>query len=114
MPFTYIENAPSISTTEYSLVNNSTTVATSTVQCQAQLVLDLNALAAGDVFLVRLREKARTADTQRIAETWVLSGVQGSPIWCSPAVMLARGWDFTIQRTAGADRTIPYSIRYVT
>jgi hypothetical protein len=114
MAFNFIEGAPTISTDEYSLVNNSTTIAELDTPCQAQLFLDLNNLTMGDTLVITLREKTRAADTQRIIEQWVITNNVGSSIWVSPSLLLARGWDFTLQRTTGSNIVIPYSIRYVT
>lgn len=75
-----------------------------------QCWLDLNALAAGDTYVLRLYEKVN-GSTQRLAESWTFSGVQGKPIFATPGMLLVDGWDFTLQKVAGTDRTIQYSIR---
>lgn len=103
----------SISTTEFSLTLNSTSgaPATKTDKVTASLVLDVNAIAAGDQFLITLYDKARSADTQRKVATWILTGAQAEPVFMTPPLIIGEGWDFTIKKLAGTDRTITSSIR---
>jgi hypothetical protein len=103
----------SIGTSEYSLTLNSTSgvPAAKTDKGTITLALDLNAVAAGDQFEVTLYEKCRSADTQRKAAKWIVTGAQAEPIFMSPPLMLGEGWDFTIKKLAGTDRTITSEIR---
>lgn len=80
-----------------------------------QLVLDLNAAADGDVFEIRVKEKARSGDTQRTIECFVVANnvSTDSELWVSPAVVLLHGWDMTLKQTAGTGRAVPWSIRKV-
>lgn len=105
-------NSASISTTEYSLPANSTTLATNTTDGVYQLLLDLNAMAAGDSYTIKMYEKVQSSGTKRVCYTAVVEGAQ-SEIWVSPSIILMNGWDMTMQRTAGSDRTIEWSIRQV-
>ena len=92
-----------ISTTEWSLTTD-TSYDTADAQTTAgiyQLVLDLSDMIAGDQLQIRLYEKCRSGDTQRVAEQWILTGAQSQPIWISPAVMLVHGWGFTLDALAG-------------
>jgi hypothetical protein len=102
--------------TEFSLTNASTTVAAQTTAGIYSVALDLNALALGDTYELRLYEKARAADTQRalLLETFNdAQGVDGA-IMVSPSFQLGAGWDFTLKRTAGSDHTITWSVRGIT
>lgn len=101
-----------LSTTEWSLVNDSSTIAAETTDGVYQLFLDLNDMIAGDVVEVRLYEKVLSSGTQRLVELWTLSGAQSKPIWTLPAVILLHGWDFTIKATSGTV-DVPYSVRKV-
>jgi hypothetical protein len=94
-------------TTEHTL-NTTTPETTAGVY---QLVLDLNALAAGDTLEIRLKEKAGAATTQRLLLLDTLTGVQAEPLWMSPSLHLRHGWDMTVKQTAGVGRAIPWSIR---
>ena len=115
MTASYIENTATISTTQVSLTTN-TTYSTSNAQTTAgsvQLWLDVNALALGDVFEVALYEKTKSGGTQRVAQSWIIAGPQALPIWVSPAFLVRNGWDFTLIKKSGTDRSIDWSIRNV-
>jgi hypothetical protein len=101
--------------TEYSLVNASTTLATETTDGAYQLFLDVNAVALGDTYEIRCYEKVRGADTQRVCQMATISHAQGADgaIWYSEPIVLMNGWDYSVKRTAGSDRTITWSIRKV-
>lgn len=105
--------SPTITTAEYSLVSGSTTLASSTTDGVFQVFIDFANLAAGDEFEITVREKATAAGTQRVVFVAFASGIQGSPIWVSPSLILIHGWDVTLHKNAGTDRVIPYSIRQV-
>jgi len=106
-------NSATISTTEYDLPNNSTTVSSQTADGVVQIFLDLNNLAAGDHYWTKFYEKARSGDTQRVVERYTHFGAQGTPIWTAPSLIVAHGWTMTVQKKAGTDRAIPWSIRRV-
>lgn len=78
-----------------------------------QAYVDLNALAAGDVYEFRMYEKAYAAQTQRLAYSCRFAGVQGTPMWVSPAFCLGTGWDMVLIKIAGTDRTIVARISQV-
>lgn len=99
--------------TEYSLTSYSTAIQARTAAGVYQIFIDGSALAVGDTYVVRVYERARTGDTQRLAAAWYLSGPLIEPLWVSPSLILMRGWDFTLQRIAGSDRSISWSVRQV-
>jgi hypothetical protein len=76
-----------------------------------QLFVDCNAMVAGDVTLIRIKEKAISGGTQRKCVTHTLVGAQADPLWVSEAYMLLHGWDMTIEQTDGTARSYPWSIR---
>ncbi len=78
-----------------------------------QVVIDCNAMAAGDILVIRIKEKARSADTQRLAYRTTLSGAQGEPLWVSPSMIVMHDWDVSIEQTDGTGRAFPWSIRLV-
>ena len=107
-----ISGTEAIATTEWSLATD-TSYDTADAQTTAglyQLVLDLSDMIAGDQLQIRLYEKVRSGDTQRVVEQWILTGAQSQPIWISPAVMLIHGWDWTLVALAGTI-TVNWSIR---
>jgi hypothetical protein len=109
----YVDTGTLISTTEYSLTNDSTTIAAQTDDGLYQAFIELNNMASGDTYVIRIYEKVYGAATQRVAQSWTLTGAQADPIWVSPHLQLMHGWDITMQRTAGTDRSIAWSIRKV-
>lgn len=109
----YVDTGTTIGTTEYSLTNDSTVIATQTDDGLYQAFIDLNAMASGDTYEIRVYEKVYAAATQRVAHKWTLSGAQAEPVWVSPHLQLMHGWDVTVKRTAGTDRSIAWSIRKV-
>lgn len=102
-----------VGTTEWSLTTDTAGPDAETSDGVFQIFLDLNALAAGDVFELTLYEKVLSTSTQR--KTWSASfaDVQGTPNWPSPTLILMHGWDFTIKKISGTDRLIDWSIRKV-
>lgn len=103
----------SVSTTELSLVSGTSTLQEVAVAGVYQVLLDLSAMANGDVFEVRVYEKVQSSSTKRVVSVFVFADAQGADnaIAALPPLHLMHGWDITIDRTAGADRTIEYSIR---
>lgn len=111
MAITFSENSATISTTEYSLPNNSTTLTPQADKVYLQVFLDLNALTATEEYLLKVYEKVQSGGTQRIVYTATFIGVQSPPIWTSPTLALGNGWDVTLDKIAGTDRTIVWSLR---
>lgn len=108
------ENSATIGTTLYSAVNNSTTApATSTTVGIYQAFFDTGALAAGDEFAFTCYEKVTSGGTQRIVYQTVIVGAQTQAGLAFPSLILLNGWDFTMQKLAGTDRSIGWSVRQV-
>ena len=102
-----------ISTTETSLVTNTAGPDAETTDGVFQAFVDLANLAAGDQYRLRLYEKARSGDTQRLIEEWIFDGAQSKPLYVSPSFIFLHGWDVTVIKLAGTDRVINWSIRKV-
>jgi hypothetical protein len=102
-----------ISTTEWSLTTNTAGPDVDTNDGIYQFFVDLNALAAGDVFECRMYEKATSAGTQRLVYSCRFAGAQGAPVWASPSFILLHGWDVTLRKIIGTDRSLAWSIRKV-
>lgn len=115
MAITFTNDSASISTSEYSLPADTTTgVPTSqTTDGIYQFFIDFGAMVAGDQYEVKLYEKYDAGGTQRHVETWILTGAQSKPLFTLPSMILGEGWDVTVKRLAGSDRTIGWSIRKV-
>jgi hypothetical protein len=104
----------SITTTEHSMTTDTAGPDTDTTVGCFQACIDLSALLASDVFEFRVYEKARAADTQRLAFYASFSNAQATPLWFSPTLILGAGWDMTLKKVSGTDRTITWSIRGAT
>lgn len=99
-----------IATTEHSLTTDTAGPDAETSDGVFQLFVDVSDMVAGDILQIRLYEKARSADTQRLAMEWILTGLQAAPLWVSDAYVLLHGWDFTLDALAGTI-TCTWSIR---
>lgn len=102
-----------VSTTEWSMTTDSAGPDVDTTSGIFQAFIDLNALAAGDVFTFAAYEKVRTGDTQRKVYTAVFAHAQPTPVWVSPTLILGVGWDMTLIKNAGTDRAINWRISKV-
>ncbi|HSW62176.1 MAG TPA: hypothetical protein VLH56_02475 [Dissulfurispiraceae bacterium] len=115
MAITFTNDFATISTSEYSLPADTTTgVPTSqTTDGVYQVMIDFGAMVAGDQYRVRLYEKSDSGGTQRLVEEWILTGAQSKPMFVMPSFVLGEGWDVTVLRLAGADRSIRWSLRSI-
>lgn len=102
-----------VSTTEHSLTTDTSGPDADTTPGLYQAVLDLNNLASGDVYAFRIYEKVLSASTQRMVMEAIFTGGQSTPVWASPALVLLHGWDMTLLKVTGTDRSIDWSIRRV-
>jgi len=101
----------SISTTEFSCPNNSTTLTPVTADGVYQVFLDTSDMVEGDQLQIRIYEKCRSADTQRIIYEAVLTDTM-AVTWVTPSLILLHGWDVTLDALAGTI-TVNWSIRKV-
>lgn len=101
-----------IGTTEYSLVNNSTTLASSTDVGVYQVFINFANMAAGDEYEIKIKEKVTSAGAQQNIYVAVLDGAQSTP-FVTPTLVLMLGWDVTVDKISGTDRSISWSIRKV-
>ena len=106
----FFAGTQSVSTTEWSLATDAAGPTAQTTDGVFQLFIDANAVTGSDLFQLRLYEKAQSSDTQRVAGEWWI-GKTGTPVIVLPAMVLINGWDFTLLKVTGTDRTITWSIR---
>lgn len=102
----------SISTTEYSLVTDSTTLASNTNVGVYQIFIDFSNMLAGDEYLFTAKEKVTSAGNQQIIYSASLEGRQSTP-FITPTLILIHGWDVTLTLITGSAKTINWSIRRV-
>ena len=99
-----------VSTTEHSCTTDTAGPDADTTAGAYQVFLDVSDMVLGDELQIRIYEKVRSGDTQRVVEQWTLVGAQPKPIWSSPALMLMHGWDCTVKAVSGTV-TVNWSIR---
>lgn len=93
-----------ISTTEYSVTNNSTSIATNTADGIFQLFVDDQGnMTKTEEYQIRVLEKVHNGGTQKQVFLATIKGVQ-SEVFVTPPLALGNGWDFTIKKLAGTDR----------
>lgn len=97
---------------ELSVISGTTTLANDTTDGVYQLFVDPLQMAKGDEFIIRVYEKVKAAGTKRVLFSATLSDLQ-SENFVTPMLILMHGWDMTIQKVAGTDRTFDASIRQV-
>lgn len=100
-----------IGTTEWSLTTNTSGPDAETSANAYQCLLDLNAVANGDIFEFKVYAKVLSSSTQRVVYSARIANAQGNPIWASPVLILIHGWDMTLKKIAGTDRSVDWSIR---
>jgi hypothetical protein len=101
-----------VGVTEFSLVSGTTTLQNITTDGIYQIWIDFANMLAGDEYEICIKEKVTAAGTQRVIYTATLEGRQGSP-FVTPTLILLHGWDVTLRKITGTDRSISWSIRQV-
>lgn len=101
-----------VGATEHSCTTDTSGPDADTTDGVFQVFLDVSDMVAGDQLQVRIYEKVRSADTQRVVYEAILTGAQAQPIWVSPSLVLLHGWDVTLDALAGTI-TVNWSIRQV-
>ena len=107
------QNSGTIGSTEHFLASNSTTKSDQTTDGVYQLWLDFNALQNGDEYRIRAYERISSGGTTRIAMEWTVAHAQSEPMYVTPSLMFLHGWEFSLTKLAGTDRSIAWSIRSV-
>lgn len=106
-------SAVTVSTTELSLISGTVTLQTNATPGIYQLLLDCANMTSTESYELRVYEKAVAGGTKRVLHRALLSGVQATPIFVLPSLLLGVGWDITLDKLAGTDRTFDWSIRKV-
>lgn len=109
MKLTTQNDSATIGSTEYSLPADSTTLAAQTDDCELEVWVELANMAAGDQYRFRLYEKIN-GGTARVAWEAYRTGAQSGPL-VIPRRLVAEGWDVTVKKEAGTDRSFAWSLR---
>lgn len=108
------EGSETVSPTEHSMTTDSAGPDAETSDGIFQAFVDLAALAAGDVFEFKAYETVATSSgTQRLVYSARFAGAQAAPVWVSPTLVLGVGWDMTLKKISGTDRTLVWRIAKV-
>lgn len=116
MPVTEYASIDSVSVggTELSVISGTTSLQSKTDHGIYGLMIDPveAALAKGDYFQVAIYEKVLSGGTQRKVFSTIVGNAQAEP-WIIPPLMLRHGWDMTLKKVAGTDRSWDASVRGV-
>ena len=103
-----------ITTTEYSCPSaaNFTAGVGQAADGVYQVFLDISDMVQGDQLQIRVYEKCRAGDTQRVIYEAIVTGTMADT-WVSPSLILMHGWDVTLLTLAGTSIIVNWSIRQV-
>ena len=113
MALTITDGTATISTTEYFLASASTVKTDQTDDCLLSMWINIEAIAAADVFRIKLYEKVSAAAAQQSMEIGVLSGAQVFP-WLAPMLFVGHAWEVSVTKISGTNRTVRWSLRKAT
>lgn len=74
------------------------------------LHVDTSAMALGDVLVLEVEMKARSAATRRVTEIATFAHVQGQPVKRSVPIMVAHEVAFFLTQSAGTGRAFEWEI----
>jgi hypothetical protein len=103
-----VEGVATIGSTEFSLATNSTTLTPQTDDVYLSVRVSVPAAVAGDVFVVRVYEKINAGSSTPL-DTWTIGGTELVALQL-PLLMVGGGWDVTVQKTAGTDRSVRWTL----
>jgi hypothetical protein len=108
-PFTTSTGSSSISGTEFSLVNGSTSLAASTTAGELEALIDLSGMIAGDQYQIRVVDKVNGGTATNL---WIAfpTGVQ-SGLFRVPPTRVNEGWDVRVKLITGSARTVAWSLK---
>lgn len=114
----YFDTGTSISTTEYSLPNDTNYSAGSgiTQATVLQALIDFANMVAGDQYEIKIYDglyDSSPPPSQSLIYHAVLTGPQ-TGLFVTPSLVLIWNWDVTVKRLAGSDRSIAWSLRGLT
>jgi len=108
MTIAITSNSATIGTTEYYLASNSTSKTSQTLDCMLEVFIDFAAMTATEEYQVKMYEKINTVE--RVLWTTNVRGVQSAPL-VAPSLIVGEGWEVSVKKIAGTDRSIAWSLR---
>lgn len=103
-----------VGTTEWSLTSDSSSIGAISTNAWVQIDIDMSALAAGDVYEVKVYNKAVSGGTQRTCRVYTFAGAQGEPHVSILPGVLGFGWEVSGKKLAGTDRAWDWTIWTIT
>ena len=107
------DGTATISTTEYYLASASTVKTDQTDDALLSVWIEVESVAAADLFRIKLYEKVSAAGTQRSFEIGQITGAQVFP-WVSPMLFVGHAWEVSVTKISGTDRVVRWSLRKAT
>lgn len=108
-PFTPGAGSASISGTEFSLPNGSTTLTPQTTAVNVEVLIDATAMVAGDQYRVQVLDKVNGGTAIVVWEGFI-TGATPQAVRVPPR-RVNEGWDVRAKLTGGSARTIAWSIK---
>jgi hypothetical protein len=110
-----------VSTTEWSMTANTAGPNVCTTAGCFQAFVDLSALAGSDVYELNIYEKVLSAGSQKLVSSVSFSGAvavdaagtRSIAVPVTPTLMLGIGWDMTLVKVQGTDRSLSWRIAQV-
>lgn len=96
--------------TQSATISTEHTLSTQTTAGVYVLVVDCNAMVAGDVVELRLKTKYASGGTERQARIWTLANVQEDANWYSDPIAIDASIKATLKQTAGTGRSFPWNL----
>lgn len=109
----YTMSAVTVSTTEISITGGTSTIQTKTDNGVFSLFVEVTNMAAGDVYEVALYEKVLSGGTARRVVLATLANAQSDGLFVMHGLHLAIGWDLTLKKISGTDRTFNACVRSI-
>lgn len=103
-------DAATIGTTEYSLPNDGTTLTPQTDDCLLSCYVDWTNVAAGDVYRLRIYENIDGTNQRKVRDYFVDAPLPDQYDFG----VVGTGWDITVTKVSGTDRSIAWRIDKVT
>ena len=100
-----------VGTAEWSMTTDTAGPSVTTAAGTYQAFIDLSALAAGDVYRLRIYERVITGGSQLVCGEFIFNGATSEQAAVTATLILEVGWDMTLTKLAGTDRSISWSIR---
>jgi hypothetical protein len=112
MAFTFSGGTATVGATEFSIAANANFSSGSpqTTQAYVQAFINFSALASGDQFRVKIYEKVNGGTQTLTLDPALPTGAQNQ-LFVTPMLILGEGWDITVQKVSGTDRSVSFSVR---